>query len=438
MEILFCASLFFLFETLECGTFTQTKTVYDDMFQNYTKEIRPVLDQSDPVVTNVSMTLSVINDFDEVRGVIKISAGFFLLWKDANLVWDSTSTNVSSLIVSQEMIWLPRLFINNPADTAEPIDNKYFKAAINNDGTIIWTPGSLLSATCSPDVTKYPYDSQACAVRVYAYGYSSKQVSLNCFSDTINMDSFTENSEWSIDNTKAFCEHIPTASGGLSVATFDLQINRRSLYMEINVIVPIILLVMITPFVFLLPGNSGERASYSITVLLSFSVYMTVVSEKMPASSLPMSYISYFLLICLVISMIVVTINVLQMRLYDKGDDQPIPYWLIRIFRRIHRKKANNRVANVKKSDMNSNNQSKEPYTHNDQKLVNSEKQTKTIDIAMELKERNESRTQFTSNTNIELTWRLVASTLDKLYFFIFFIGGIIFSFLFMLIIKRL
>ena len=60
---------------------------------------------------------------------------------------------------------------------------------------------------------------------------------------------------------------------------------RKARYSIINVIVPIILLSLMDLLVFWLPAESGEKVSLGITVLLSFSVFLLVVDERMPRTS---------------------------------------------------------------------------------------------------------------------------------------------------------
>ena len=66
---------------------------------------------------------------------------------------------------------------------------------------------------------------------------------------------------------------------------FSLALKRKSQYSIINVIVPIVLLSIMDLLVFWLPPESGEKASLGITVLLSFSVFLLVVDERMPRTS---------------------------------------------------------------------------------------------------------------------------------------------------------
>ena len=431
---------------INCGSFEQTKDVYDMLFRNYTKDIRPVLDQDKSVTINVSLNLLAINDFDEVKGIIILSVAVLVQWTDENLKWDSTSTNVTRLTVSQQKVWLPRLFLTNPADEIAPIHNKYYIVEIRSDGSVTWFPAAILKATCSPDVTNFPYDSQSCQLGLIPLGYTSDAVGLNLIYDHITLHEFTQNSEWEVGDTRAIIHNSTDFTPvGFCIAFFTMDINRRPLYMMINIVVPIVLLVVVTPLVFILPNNSGERVSFTITVLLSFSVYMTVVSDKMPSSSLPVSYLSFYLLMCLIISMLVVSINVVQIRMYDKHEDQPIPTWIllfIRCLRMCHRNKCNAHVSDAPLMVIdNQNHQNHNMYNKQTNQLLRLESikrdetlvETESIRAAESVCSDHEKKNSSSNDTII--TWRIVASTLDKFYFLFFCIGGAVSSALFLVMI---
>ena len=66
---------------------------------------------------------------------------------------------------------------------------------------------------------------------------------------------------------------------------FSMLLKRKAQYTIINVVIPIILLSVMGLLVFCLPPESGEKVSLGITVLLSFSVFLLVVDERMPRTS---------------------------------------------------------------------------------------------------------------------------------------------------------
>ncbi|XP_060070409.1 neuronal acetylcholine receptor subunit alpha-7-like [Ylistrum balloti] len=390
------------------------KTLLADLMVNYSSEVRPVKDQTKPVSIDVGMSLVSINDFNEVTGVISVVIVLFLSWTDESLVWDSSSyNNTTSLTFSEKKIWVPKMYLINPADDFNPISSKHFKVTVLANGSVSWTPGRILQATCQPDVSKFPFDLQICTISVNPYGYLGTKVSLTANVPTINFGFYSPNSAWDIISTEAF-----VTSSGVDIASFTIEMSRRPLNFMVSVVIPIIMLALINPFVFILPFNSGERTSYSITVLLAFTVYMTVVSDRMPASSEPMSHLSYYLLSMLALSVFIVTVNIFQIRTYSKDDnEEPVPKWmknLIKNFCNICRKGK----VETKSRDPNETRKSSDKFesikNHNMIRLESIDESDLT-ENQTHSKEKNHNEMSFSQPENI--TWYTVAKYADKLYF---------------------
>ena len=65
-----------------------------------------------------------------------------------------------------------------------------------------------------------------------------------------------------------------------------MKIKRLATYYIVSVVFPVLFLSLTATLVFALPADSGEKMGTSITVLLSFAVYLTIVSENIPKTSL--------------------------------------------------------------------------------------------------------------------------------------------------------
>jgi hypothetical protein len=46
-----------------------------------------------------------------------------------------------------------------------------------------------------------------------------------------------------------------------------------------------VLLAFLSAMVFKLPPDSGEKMGFSLTVLLAYAVYLTIISDDMPSTS---------------------------------------------------------------------------------------------------------------------------------------------------------
>ena len=84
---------------------------------------------------------------------------------------------------------------------------------------------------------------------------------------------------------------------GLPSATteFTMRFTRKYSYYLLNMLLPVLFLNALGIFVFILPAESGEKISYSLTILLSLSVVMTLVSDNIPPTSTHTCLLSKFL-----------------------------------------------------------------------------------------------------------------------------------------------
>jgi hypothetical protein len=103
-------------------------------------------------------------------------------------------------------------------------------------------------------------------------------------------------------------------------------------------------------FVFVLPSESGEPVEYSITVLLSIVVFLTITSSNLPGTSDPRMPTIFLLLTgYVVISVMIVISVIIGLRFYLRDQDIPVSAnWKILIlFYRIILGRRNRRKINI-------------------------------------------------------------------------------------------
>ena len=87
-------------------------------------------------------------------------------------------------------------------------------------------------------------------------------------------------------------------------------------------------------FVFIIPANSGERIGYSLSVLLSNVVFLTLVSDNLPSTSKPkISYICYLLLADVISSSCIIVCTIIGLRIHQKPDSEKIPKLLLALLK---------------------------------------------------------------------------------------------------------
>jgi len=76
--------------------------------------------------------------------------------------------------------------------------------------------------------------------------------------------------------------------------TFFIHLRRRVKYYFMNIIIPCIILSFLCISGFLLPPESGEKITLGLSVLLTITVFMLMVADKMPSTSESISVISKY------------------------------------------------------------------------------------------------------------------------------------------------
>ena len=109
--------------------------------------------------------------------------------------------------------------------------------------------------------------------------------------------------------------------------TFSLQFKRKPTFLVINVVIPVVFLSLLNPVVFILPHESGERVTFSVTMLLSFTVFENVIGDNIPKTS-PMPLLCNYVVIVFCVSGIITLFDTLCQRIYHTRGEQTAPPWL--------------------------------------------------------------------------------------------------------------
>ena len=108
----------------------------------------------------------------------------------------------------------------------------------------------------------------------------------------------SEHGEWNLIDTKATVESATREKFSFSRLKFSITIRRRPLFHLLNTLFPVILMAFLTVIVFKLPPESGERIGLSLTILLAFAVYLTLISESIPQTSMSASLLCKLGFVC--------------------------------------------------------------------------------------------------------------------------------------------
>ena len=318
-----------IFYPCSAMTMNDKKTLYNYLTTNYNKDIPPLQDQSGTVLVSISLSLVSLNEIDEVSEQFSVSAFFTVQWQDQSMIWTPASVGgITNLHISIDNVWFPEIILINPTEKVGSFGKDWNKIRYYSNGQAVWYPADLIKASCTINVYYFPFDTQVCDLIIQVYGYGSNEVRLISSQNYIDMSRMASHNAWIISKNEAFT----TESFGSSGAIFRFHFQRRPQFVLLNVILPILFMCFLNVMVFLLPVDSGERVGFAITVLLAIAVYMTIVSDNLPKTSEPLPLISYLLIVCLGVSVLITVVTVLNLRFFHKDSEEPVPRWLICVY----------------------------------------------------------------------------------------------------------
>ncbi|XP_052783239.1 neuronal acetylcholine receptor subunit alpha-6-like [Mya arenaria] len=209
-----------------------------------------------------------IHSLDEISGEMVVTLLLTMTWKEERMTWDPADyDNMSSLVMESEDLWKPKLYLRQSAFNVEQVGEMNNNLKVVHNGDVIWSAGDVIRFICSVDATYYPFDNQTCQMSFSSLSYSAKEMTLYAKSEKVNQSFFSINSQWEFTKGHVYSEYAFTFN-------IDLHIKRKTGFLLVYIIIPLVFLGCINGFVFLMPASSGERTSVAITVFLSFIVYM--------------------------------------------------------------------------------------------------------------------------------------------------------------------
>ncbi|NXR27177.1 ACHA6 protein, partial [Cinclus mexicanus] len=257
------------------------------------------------------------------------------IWNDYKLRWDPRQYDgIEFVRVPADKIWKPDIVLYNNAVGDFQVEGKT-KALLRYDGMITWTPPAIFKSSCPMDITFFPFDHQNCSLKFGSWTYDKAKIDLLIIGSKVDMNDFWENSEWEIVDASGYkhdikyncCEEIYTD------ITYSFYIRRLPMFYTINLIIPCLFISFLTVLVFYLPSDCGEKVTLCISVLLSLTVFLLVITETIPSTSLVIPLVGEYLLFTMIFVTlsIVITVFVLNIH-YRTPTTHTMPKWVKTIF----------------------------------------------------------------------------------------------------------
>uniref|UniRef100_H2Y831 Neurotransmitter-gated ion-channel ligand-binding domain-containing protein n=1 Tax=Ciona savignyi TaxID=51511 RepID=H2Y831_CIOSA len=295
-------------------------------------------------LVSMGMTLSQIISVKEKSQELTTSVYMTFDWVDNRFSWDPEEYEGITIIrIPPYAIWSPRIVLQNSIDGNFDVSVPVM-ALIKYTGEVQWIPPGLYKSTCTIVVALFPFDWQNCTMvfRSATYDRSEMEFGLS-YGDSIYVDpegnynivlfdAFKENGEWKIVQRPVRI-NSDSSDPTYQDVTFYLIIRRKPQFYVINLIIPCILMSSLSCFVFYLPSVSCEKMTLSISVLLGETVFLFLIAQRVPETSLAVPLIAGYLLFVMILVIISVISSVVVCNVhYRSNTTHSMPDWVVWFF----------------------------------------------------------------------------------------------------------
>ncbi|XP_034540271.1 acetylcholine receptor subunit epsilon [Notolabrus celidotus] len=266
------------------------------------------------------LTLTNLISLNEKEETLTTNVWIEIQWTDYRLAWnESEYFGISVIRAPCNMVWLPDIVLENNIDGKFDVAY-YANVLIYSNGGMYWLPPAIYRSTCAVEITYFPFDYQNCTLAFRSQTYSASEVDLILADEetgqtiewvNIDPEAFTENGEWAIVHRparKIINKRYSPDDLEYQEIMFNIIIQRKPLFYVINIILPCSLISSLVVLAYFLPAQAGgQKLTVAISVLLAQTVFLFLIAQKIPETSLSVPLIGKYLIFVMSVTTLIAT-----------------------------------------------------------------------------------------------------------------------------------
>ncbi|XP_039545761.1 5-hydroxytryptamine receptor 3C [Pimephales promelas] len=320
-------------EPLNCSEPT-TKSLLNAMKEEVFSysEARPVISLKTPTNVSVDLSLYGILGVNEKSQVLETYLWVRTRWQIEGLSWDPDECGTKKISLPREKLWVPDIVINEFMDENRVPDTYYVYVESTGEVMDAW-PIHVISS-CKLDIYTFPFDFQNCSYTFNSYKHSRDDVQLFFFQPAKqifkqSLEAMTTKGEWELIDLLTEKPVLLYLEGGWDNLIVHIVLRRRATLYVVNLLIPSSLLLSLDLFSFLLPLQSVDRASFKMTLILGYTVFLLLMNDLLPVTgnNLPLINVFFSLCMALMVASLLETVIITNI-LCGSRDFPPLPKWL--------------------------------------------------------------------------------------------------------------
>ena len=328
-------SLTYLFQTVACirsDIYRDYETkLFNDILDltDYDTRVRPKLSRARPnvngpeiITTDVTLTYTprALLELNEKSQTLHITATLSLQWVDHRLTWvPEDYDDIRQIYAPLYQLWYPRvMFLNSVKQTQmSGLDGPL--TTVRHTGHVTWVVDDVIGIYCDIQVSYYPFDVQNCTTEISFDPLTYAELNATPLYD---LTRFNTGGTWQL--TGSHCRSLTPRKNSIhqhQLLTFTLRLSRHKSYYIMNILLPVIFHSLMAPLVFVLPVECGEKMGVSITLLLSYSVYLSAIADELPHTSEQVCYLQVYITLMLGAISLGILMTALVIKLHHRPPD---------------------------------------------------------------------------------------------------------------------
>ena len=272
---------------------------------------------------DVYMGINGITSLDIMRSKLASPGYLYISWVDEHLSWNRSAYNgLHRLMVEANEVWTPNIVQRN----GMKIELSVAQAWLNDNGRMNFIISTTYEGDCLLDVRRYPLDVHECTLSISPYALDASEIQFRHLTNISSTNIVVDHGEWEIIDSRADVVSYEEIVSGATFVGYEntLILSRRYKYVMVHTILPYGTFTLLNLMIYLVPLRSGERITFSITVLLAFVFFTSDISDELPNNSMRLSYMSVGMAALIITTTFSVMISVILCRM-DLETTVPIP-----------------------------------------------------------------------------------------------------------------
>uniref|UniRef100_A0A3B4CET9 5-hydroxytryptamine (serotonin) receptor 3A n=1 Tax=Pygocentrus nattereri TaxID=42514 RepID=A0A3B4CET9_PYGNA len=293
------------------------------------KPFRPAVNLSNPTITNISFTLYAVLGVNEKTQILNTFLWLRLYWFHEFLIWDpDVCDGITRISLPVNNVWMPDIIVY------ELLVYPHMEACpyvyVNHTGHIRYDRMLRLVSACNLEIFSFPFDIQNCTFTFGSYMHTSN-TALPFDQISGNSKRYLEASgEWELVEILGEEGILKFGVDEWDIITFWVVIKRRPILYVVNLLIPSSFLMIIDILSFYLPPHSVDRASFKMTLILGYTVFLLIMNDLLPSTANGTPIIGIYFSVCLALMVIslletVIITNVLH---HNSMKYRDVPRWV--------------------------------------------------------------------------------------------------------------